>query len=62
MKKWDLWGVMDKFRIAMGLLVGTILGVVWGISFKSVAVGFTTAACFSAHFIYIFNKFKRSRK
>ncbi len=54
--------IMDKFRTAMGLLVGTILGAVCGISFKSVAVGFTTAACFSALFIYIFNKFKRSIK
>lgn len=53
---------MDKFRTAMGLLVGTILGVVCGISFKSVAVGFTTAACFSVLFIYIFNKFKRSSR
>lgn len=53
---------MDKLRTAMGVLVGTILGIECGISFKSMVVGISTATCYSILFIHIFNKVKRTKK
>ena len=53
---------MDKLRTAMGLLVGIILGITCGMGFKSIFVGISTATCYSSLFIYIFNKFKCTKK
>ena len=50
---------MDKMRTAMGLFVGIILGIACGIGFKSIAVGFITAACFAVLFMFIFNQYRR---
>lgn len=52
--------VMNKTRTAAGLLVGVLLGIAWGLGFKSIPIGCVSAAGFSALFIYIFNTVKRS--
>ena len=50
---------MNKTKTAAGLLVGVLLGIVWGLGFKSIPIGCVSAAGFSALFIYIFNTVKR---
>lgn len=50
---------MDKFRTAMGILVGVILGFVYVLGFRSIAVGIFTAVCYSILFAFIFNKYRR---
>lgn len=52
--------VMNKTRTAAGLLVGVLIGITWGLGFKSIPIGCVSAAGFSALFIYIFNTVKRS--
>ena len=52
---------MKKSRTALGLLVGVLLGIVMGLSLKSIAIGCVSTAGYSALFIYIFNTIKRGK-
>lgn len=53
---------MNGFKTVMGLIVGILLGVANGLGFKSLTVGIIVGVCFSALFIYIFNKHPRKKQ
>ena len=50
---------MDKFRTAMGILVGILIGLANGLGVKSITVGVIVAVCSVILFDFIFNKVKR---
>lgn len=53
---------MDKFRTAMGILVGIRIGLANGLGVKSITVGVIVAVCSVILFAFIFNKVKRKEK
>lgn len=53
---------MDKFRTAMGILVGILIGLANGLGVKSITVGVIVAVCSIILFAFIFNKVKRKEK
>lgn len=53
---------MDKFRTAMGILVGILIGLANGLGVKSITVWVIVAVCSVILFAFIFNKVKRKEK
>jgi len=53
---------MDKFRTAMGILVGILIGLANGLGVKSITVGVIVAVCSVILFAFIFNKVKQKEK
>lgn len=52
---------MKRFNVAMGILVGVLLGIANGLGFQSIPVGILTGICFSALFIFLFSKFPKKK-